>query len=474
MLISDAEGQALLQEYYNRLYEKELKHQDSQIDFIDPVFAIQNEVISDWENRYKANQCTRRAGKSYTEVIDHCNVMDKFSNSRNLYLGLTAESANSITNDIFWEIDEKHKIGLGFNKQKKIWTHPNGSTCRMFGVDSSDKEMRKVLGQKLRKVSIDECGSITVDMKRLVYQMIKPALADLRPYSWITLLGTAENIPNTFFEAVTSNEEINVAWKIRKWTAYDNPYMRDQWIEEVNEMVGNNPDVVNASWYKTHYLNEWCADDDLLIIPVNSATMVNYEYSEDYVYVLGVDFGFNDANSFTVVAFSRKRRKAVIVESFSESELIFSQVAQKIKELQRKYNIIKIWVDGANKQGVEEIKQRFKIPLESAEKTDKAILLKLLKDDILTGNVELSNNGCGPLITEWSSLMWKNTDKRDEDPRCQNHCSDSALYAWRYCKHYLWQEPVKKVSRDSNEYMEQLEKAEAKAMQRQQKEMEDY
>ena len=93
MLISDAEGQALLQEYYNRLYEKELKHQDSQIDFIDPVFAIQNEVISDWENRYKANQCTRRAGKSYTEVIDHCNVMDKFSNSRNLYLGLTAESA---------------------------------------------------------------------------------------------------------------------------------------------------------------------------------------------------------------------------------------------------------------------------------------------------------------------------------------------------------------------------------------------
>lgn len=461
------EEKAILEEYYKRCTKNEAT---GLIDFNDPEFELQNEIVNDFENRYKAHQCTRRAGKSFTEVVDHINTMQLFPNCRNLYLALTADSAEAITKDIFDELNERFKVGLVYKIQKRIWVHPNGSTCRMFGVDSSEKEMKKVLGQKLMKVSIDEAGSMTINMKRLVYQMIKPALADLRPNSSLTLLGTCENIPNTFFEAVTMGKDTDVPWKVRKWTAYDNPYMREQWTEEINEMIEANPLVVNASWYKTHYGNEWCADDDLLIIPAKEMQFVDHIQSSDWVYVLGVDIGFNDANAFTVCAYSPKSNKTHFVESYKEAELIFSQVAAEIKKIQKKYNITKIWIDGANKQGVEEIKQRFKIPLESAEKTTKTLMLNLLKDDIVTGTVLMNNNGCGELFTEWQQLMWKNENKEDEDPRCQNHSSDSALYAWRYCKHYLYVAPDPKHNKDSSEYMDELERKEAEEMEKRMKE----
>ena len=457
------EEEELLKEYYKRL---SINEATGLIDFDDPQLHLQNEVVNDKENRYKANQCTRRAGKSFTEVVAHINDMQTFPKCRNLYLALTADSAEAITYDIFDEINEKFKIGLVFKVQKRIWVHPNGSTCRMFGVDNSEKEMKKVLGQKLMKVSIDEAGSMTINMKKLVYQMIKPALADLRPNSSLTLLGTAENIPNTFFEAVTSGKEKDVPWKIRKWTAYDNPYMKDQWTEEINEMLESNPLVVNASWFKTHYMNEWCADDDLLIIPAKDIQFVKHKQSSDWIYVLGVDIGFNDANAFTVCAYSPKSNKIHFVKSYKEAELIFSEVAAEIKKLQRQYNITKIWIDGSNKQGVEEIKQRFKIPLESAEKTTKALMLNILKDDIVTGTAQMDEDGCGELFTEWQGLMWKDEQKDTEDPRCQNHSSDSALYAWRYCKHYLYVAPEKKHNKDSNEYMDELEKKEALEMEK--------
>ena len=457
------EEEELLKEYYKRL---SINEATGLIDFDDPEFHLQNEIVNDFDNRYKANQCTRRAGKSFTEVVSHINTMQLFPNCRNLYLALTADSAENITKDIFEEINEKFKVGLRYKIQKRMWVHPNGATCRMYGVDSSEREMKKVLGQKLMKVSIDEAGSMTINMKKLVYQMIKPALADLRPNSSLTLLGTCENIPNTFFESVTMGHDRDVPWKVRKWTAYDNPYMKYQWTEEINEMIESNPLVVNASWFKTHYLNEWCADDDLLIIPAGKIQWVDHVKSTDWVYVLGVDIGFNDANAFTVCAYSPKSNKTHFVKSYKMPELIFSEVAAQIKKIQSEYNISKIWIDGANKQGVEEIKQRFKIPLESAEKTTKALMLHLLKDDITTGLVLMSNEGCGELFTEWQSLMWKDTNKDKEDDRCQNHSSDSALYAWRYCKHYLYVAPEKKHDKDSNEYMDELEKQEAAEMEK--------
>ncbi len=435
----------------------------------DPLFNMQNIVLNDRANRYKAVNCTRRAGKSFTECLDSMEICEEYPKSRCVYAGLTLDSVTEICWDIFKDLNKKGKYGCKFNETKKIIFFPNGSRIRLVGLDVSAKQMRKILGQSLRKFSLDEAGSLTQDMRTLVYQMVKPALADLRPYSWFTLLGTCENIPNTFFEAVTEGIERDVPWKVYKWTAYDNPHMARQWKEEIDEAIENNPNVVNASWFKTHYLNQWCADDDLVIIPVTELEKVDFALRNpnDYDYVLGVDIGFNDANAFSVIACSKKEREAIVVHVEKEAELILSQVAERIKTLQRKYNIHKIVIDGANKQGLEEIRQRFHIPMVIAEKTGKATYLHLLRDDVVTKGVKLAEHGAGELYTEWQSLMWKDTNKQKEDDRCQNHASDATLYAWRYCYHYLWEAPEEEDDPNTDEYMDKLEEQEAMELEEQ-------
>ena len=164
----------------------------------DPDFVKQNEVLDSRGSRWKALNCSRRSGKSHTEARDHIEICLEYPKSRTIYMGLTLDSVTEIIWDVFKELNEAHKLGLKFNNSKKIIFYPNGSRTRLFGLDASHRQMAKVLGQKLRKVSIDEAGSITVDLEEFCFQKLRPALSDLAPLSWLTLLGTCETIPNTY------------------------------------------------------------------------------------------------------------------------------------------------------------------------------------------------------------------------------------------------------------------------------------
>lgn len=432
------------------------------------AFKKQNDYMLDrLEHRFRSMKCTRRAGKSTTDVLENFMIADEFPESRMVYGALTLDSAVEISWDMYFEFAEAFKINIKPRAGKYIiW--PNGSKLRFFGLDSSQKEMRKILGQKLRKASIDEAGSLTIDMKKVCYQMIMPALTDLRPNSWLTLLGTCENIPNTFFEKVTEGKETTVPWSRHAWTAYDNPHMVDNWTDEIADLKKTNPKIVEASWFRTHYLNEWCTDDDLRIIFYDDENIIEkLPDNKEWRFILGVDIGYNDANAFTVVAFSYDDPNVYFIDNFKKAEIDLTEVAGIIKHIQTKYDIMKVVIDGANKQGVEEIKGRHGLQLQIAEKTDKATYLRLLRDDFVTNRAFLLDDNTKPLQEEWDGLQWKDEMKDKEDGRCQNHSSDSALYAWREARHYTFKETVPPPSRDSKEYMDELEREEAEQMRKQ-------
>lgn len=449
------DDQHVLSEYLKR------KGQLAPVDIREAAFIRQNMVLDDRVSRFKALNTTRRGAKSTTEAMDHIEVCNEFPGSRTVYMGLTIGSVREIIWDVFKDLSAKHSLGLVFNETDSIIKYPNGSRTRLFGLDSSPREMAKVLGQKLRKVSIDEAGSMTIDLESFVNQKLRPALIDLAPYSWVTLLGTCENIPNTYFEKVTTGKDQVIGWSIHRWTTYENPFMKENWHNEISEMTTKNPKIVEASWFRTHYLNEWCTDDDLLIIPETKMQFVDHlPQARDWYYVLGVDLGFNDASSYTVVAASHQLKSVFAVSSFKETEQDFTDVANTIKGLKEKYPLTRIVVDGANKQGIEEMKGRMNLPeLEIAEKIGKATYLRLLKDDVITGAIKFLSTNCGPLRDEWRALQWlsvKGEKKEVEDPRCQNHCSDSALYAWRQTYAYMAELAKEVYAPGSDEYFNEL------------------
>lgn len=440
-----------------KLYTDELKRRFPHLalataekyDFVDYNFKRQAEILAD-DCRFQAWNFTRRFGKSRTFAKKACGVNVNNPGSKTLFLALTLDSAKGIIWDYVEQELVDHKIPYKPYEREGIFDLKNGSMFRCFGVDSNYKEMKKILGQAYDLVGIDESGSMTIDVETLIMQMILAALVDRN--GSLVMLGTAENIPNTFYQKVCEGTHKDLPWSIHRGYTEDSPYTGENFRKEKESLIRNNPNVVNTSWFRTHWLNEWCADDDLLIIRhseiLNETT--DFPHGEVY-YCLGVDLGFNDASSFTVVAYSRSDTHLYVVESFKLSGMDFTDVANAIRRLQGNYDFYKIIVDGANKQGVEEIRKRHGLSLTAAEKQDKATFLRALSDDYKQGRVLVRKEKSQSLIDEQSKLMWiKGTDK--EDPRCENHCNDSLLYAWRECRNYLstievseWKTPDEKM-----------------------------
>ena len=431
------------------LEELERRGVGVKINFLDDTFTKQFQAAKD-KSILKAIQCTRRAGKSTGEAKETLQSAFENPETKHLYGALTLGSAKNIIWDMFLSELELKKIQFRSNEQQGIIKLANKSEIRLFGLDSSYKEMRKILGGKYKTVKIDEAGSITQDLKKICLQMILPALTDMN--GRLTLLGTAENIPKTYFEAVTSGLE--PGWSVHKWTAFDNPYIADKWKEHIEWIEKFNPTFKLTSEYKTHYLNEWCADDRLLIIRINKDTVIPAIDLVNPTYILGVDLGYNDDCSFVLTAFHVKSPELYVVEAYKENELDITDTANRIKDYLRRYPVAKIIVDGANKQGVMEMRNRHNIPLEAAKKEDKASFLKIMADDVTRGRIKYFQGKCDSLIEEQEQLQWKDVTKQDEDPRIPNHCNDALLYSWREARNYLWKEQPKPEDINSNEYMD--------------------
>lgn len=410
-------------------------------DFTDYNFPLQAQILQD-KSRFQAWQCTRRFGKSTGFAKKVLNTIVNTPDSKALYLALTFGSSVGI----LWSIIEGELKSRSIEEGRDYRTDKtsgefhfnNGGMLKFVGVNANYKEMDKILGQAYDHVGVDECGSMNVDMESLIMNKILASLTDRRGH--LTLLGTSENIPNTFFEKVTSKQESSLDWSVYKCSTLDNPYMANQFKEDMDMILRNNPLAIEASWFKTHWLNLWCADDDLLII--RNDPSINEVDSlpdmKDWIYGLGVDLGFNDATSFTVNAMSPKSPYLYTLQSFKSPGLDFTGTAQIIRQLNQEYGFTFAEVDGANKQGVQEMQNRHDlgVRLTPAEKTDKAIYLRLFNDDYKQGKIKHIKGKCNPLTAEQSQLMWiKDSDK--EDPRCENHCNDGALYIWRKMRTYF-------------------------------------
>lgn len=407
-------------------------------DFSDPNFPKQTEILAH-SDRFQSWKFTRRFGKSRAAAKKGCNVACNNPGSKTLYLALTLDSAKGIfMSEIEGELESKN-VPHHLDRQKGIFTLDNGSILRLFGVDSNYKEMKKLLGQGYDLVFLDESGSMTINVEELIMQMIFAALIDRE--GSLVMLGTAENIPNTFYQKVTEGKHKDLPWLNLEGSTLDSPYTGRQFKEAMDMILERNPEAVKQSWFRTHWLNEWCTDDDLRIISFMETrnrfdVLPNFG---DWIYGLGVDLGFNDATSFCVNAMSSKSPYLHTVRAFKASGMDFTDTANIIKKLNQEYDLSFCEIDGANKQGVQEMQRRHDlgITLNAADKADKATFLRMMDDDYQQGKIKHMVGQCTPLETEQQSLVWLKDDPTKEDPRCENHLNDAQLYIWKKMRTYF-------------------------------------
>ena len=403
--------------------------------FIDDNFVKQARFIRDKANR-KSALCTRRAGKSYGIGLELFHNAFETPGSTCLYLGLTRDSARKIMwKDVMRQIDRRFKLGCKPNESLLSYTLPNESEIYLAGADKDMGEMEKYLGGKLKKVIVDEAGSFKIDLEKLIYENLEPALAD---YGGSTsLVGTPTALTKSFFYKVTTGNELG--WSNHSWNTFDNPYMLENWKKQVNRLIETNPRVVDTPWYKRMYLGEWVTDlDDLVYKYDATKNRISSLPSGQYSYVLGVDLGFDDDSAFVVCAYSDIDRNLYIIDAYKKAEMIISDVAERIRYYHAKYPIFKTIIDNAAKQSVEELKQRFTLDLTAAEKSGKAEFIEIMNSEFIQGTIKLTDQSAEVLEDEYENLIWdEKASKRQEHPNCANHAADAALYAWRHTYSYM-------------------------------------
>jgi phage terminase large subunit len=435
------------------LAKRQLNKVDPQALF-DPRFPHQVNFIKD-PAKLKALFCTRRAAKSYTAGLymiyealmnPGCNCM---------FIGLTRASAKAIIwKDILKVINKKFNIKAVFNLTELTMTLTNGSVIYVTGIDSDAEEMDKLLGRKYRLVCIDEASMYTQSLEKLVYGILKPAMTDPNrggDRGTICMMGTSSNYTRSLFFKVTTRAE--PGWSLHQWSAHDNPYVAKQWQEELDEIDNLRPLFKETPLYKQWYLNMWVIDEDKLVYKYNPdknafdnrpAHLMTPTEMLKWTYILGVDTGWEDDNAFVLTAFHENDPKLYILKTFNKPKMTFDQVVIKIKEfmLDSEMSPAKVIIDGANKQGVESMKQRSQIPFEYADKQGKVDFIEMLNADLIQEKIKI-NSKCTPLIDEMMGLVWKTeADKivfpKTENPSLPNHLCDAFLYAWRNGYHYMF------------------------------------
>lgn len=417
---------------------------------LDRNFPQQCAFIED-PARLKSLFCTRRASKSYTGGLYLVQEATNVEACNCLYLGLTRQSSKAIIwKDVLKDIDKKNELGMSFNGTELTATLKNESIIYVSGADADEDEMEKLLGRKYRLVVIDEAASFSVDLRRMIYGILKPAMADLN--GTICLMGTSGNLTKGLFFDVTTGKE--PGWKLFTWSAHDNPYVAKQWQAELDEIDRDRPLFKQTPLFKQWYLNEWVIDDDKLVYKFNRDRNLYRDlphYSRGaWSFVLGVDLGYEDASAFVLAAFHEHDTNLYIVETFKQTRMDITDVATKIKSFQGRYDIFRVVVDGANKQAVEEIQKRHGIGLLAAEKTGKADFIEIMNAELIQARVKVCEYQSKELVDEWLGLIWETDGDKIKFPRkehsnCENHLCDAALYAWRYCYQFLSQAPKPQV-----------------------------
>lgn len=432
------------------------------------AFEQQKKFILD-PSKLKALFCTRRSAKSYTAGLYL--VYEALTNPgcNCLFTGLTRLSAKGIIwKDILHVIDQQFHLGASFNQTDLTMTLPNGSEIWVTGIDADEKEMRKVLGRKFRLACIDEASMYTINLSGFIYGILGPAMTDPNmtgARGTTCLMGTASDFPTGLFYDVTTRKE--KGWKLFEWTAHDNPYVAKQWQESLDEIARERPLYMETPQFKQWYLNQWVIDEEKLVYKFNPQKNLVKDIpklpSDGWTYILGVDTGWEDDNAFVLTGYHVNNPNLYVLKSFHRKKLTFDQIIEIIQKFMADPDTPphKVYIDGANKQGVESMRQRSSIPFEYADKIDKATFIELCNGDLVQGKIQIVNEPSNrDLWSEMAALVWVTDGEKikfpkKEHPNLSNHLCDAFLYSWRNGYHYHWGAASKKVPFGSRAWYDQ-------------------
>ena len=410
-------------------------------------------------SRFVAALCSRRAGKTEGTLIKCLQELSNHNGTMGLYLALTDKSVNKIVLPIARKLIAKHKLKASIVGEDIIFE--NGSSLSIHGANHVNK-IEGFRGTKLLFCVVDEAASFNENiLQYLIDEIIGPALSDLQ--GQLMLIGTPAAHCQGMFYDVTTGKEGSDVWIVKRWTAFDNPFMSENFAKDAELFCKRKKCDRTHPKFRREYLGDWCADDEALMIRPFALVHPPSVYSQDnWRSVIGVDFGFNDETAFSIIGWERNNPKSYVLECFGftgadVAKLSAEAVAQgkdpigmvtyignTLKRLKETYKPVKIVGDpaGASKIMVSEFLSKHKIVMDPAQKTDKKHYIEIFNDALVNTDLVINPLNTEELQKEMKKVVWNEDHTRElEGMKCDR--LDATIYAYREALAYIEKIPVK-------------------------------
>lgn len=409
--------------------EREQRDRPSSFDLARVLFDKQQPFAID-AARFQTACCTRRSGKTVALLAKLLKTSESKPGAVCLYITLSRINAKRIAWEILKTLNAENKVGGLANEAELCLTLPNGARLYLTGCTDMG-EVEKFRGLALAGVVIDEAQSFpSLMLEKLIDEVLTPALMDYA--GWLALVGTPGPVPVGYFFGACHNGE----WSHHSWTVFDNPHIERKSGQTPQQLldvelrrrgVTIEDPTIQREWFRN-----WVTDPSNLVFRFDPQANTRPPLEHES-HVIGVDFGFDDADAIDVLGWTLRRGPEVdLVHEFVMPKQNISALATQLRTAYERYKPLKVVADtgGLGKKIAEELTQRTGIPIEAADKQRKREHIEWVNDALRTHRLYVpgdSRFAQDALLLEWDK---SNPEKWEISERFHSDTGDALLYAY--------------------------------------------
>lgn len=400
------------------------------------------------ESKFATAVCSVRAGKTVTCAADLITTALNRPGVTCLYVTLARSSAKRIIWPDLHKINNEFQLGGMPNEADLSFKFPNGSFIYCFGASHS-QEIEKFRGlSKVALVYVDEAQSFRSHLQELVEDILIKRLYDTN--GRLRLIGTPGPLPTGYFYDASHSSE----WSHHGWTLHQNPWIERSagiTVEQIIDQDCRRKGVtVDHPSIQRECFGRWMLDSTSLLLEYKWERN-DYDQlpSGNYVYILGMDFGFEDADAFAVLGWNEQSPNTYLIEELIAEKQTFEQMMENFNTLYRKYPFTKIVADpgGGGKKLIESLKQRYPIPFNVADKQGKIANYGLLNNALRTGRFFARRNS---RFAQDCNVLERDRDHSTPDRtvvKGHSDAVDATLYAFRESPAFGYIPPIQPPKR---------------------------
>lgn len=405
-------------------------------------FPKQRAFVLD-ESRRVCAVCGRRAGKTIGDMFLLAYTAEKYPGCHSVYIAKTRLYAK----ELMWRQLVVFVRGLHpkarINETELLIVLPSGSTIKMAGAKDED-EADKARGFPYKLAIMDEVQSFRDGvLKYLLTEVLGASLSDYK--GRLVCTGTPNSACLGYLYDIDQGD-LKTSWSHHYWTMLDNSMFPqwaglDDWEERAASFLAEELEEFdldpNDPWVQREYFGKWVKSLDAFILQIDEEKNTYSPPAPDGLEtVLGIDLGFRDESAFVVNGFSKSRAEVYLLAEEAHAGMPMGQIIDLARGFIDRWRPIRTVVDPATGGAmlVEELRRRYGVSIQYAEKDAKAAFFRLWNADIRACRYFFMKGSRA--LQQAKNAQWNDKFTRELEG-IPFDLVDANLYSWRECCHFI-------------------------------------